>query len=309
MINSKDYHKDLKQNAEGKLNCEGSSHSPILLRHDTPFTVTYTYNIHWIVSLSCHQFRQIHFFFLEFFFSFFFFFSSQQRTDKEYNTRWDSYLYIYDSKIHWFSLINSFVIVIFLTFMVAMILLRALHLDISRYNDPSQEEAQEEYGWKLVHGDVFRTPNSPILLSVLTGNGVQILLMCLVTLALALLGFLSPSIRGSLVTVSLAFYVCFGYASGYTSARLYKMFGGEAWKRCVLLSATLVPGTLSFILIILNFFLVGAGSSAAIPFPTLVGLLALWILVSSPLCIIGAFVGFRKTVRTPPCSLLLQSSY
>jgi len=228
-----------------------------------------------------------------------------QQNDKAWATRWDNYLAPLDPKIHWFSLINSFVIVIFLSIMLAMIVLRALHLDIARYADVSQEEAQEEYGWKLVHGDVFRSPNSPILLAVLTGNGVQILLMSLVTLALALLGFLSPSIRGSLVTVALAFYVCFGYASGYTSARLYKMFGGEAWKRCVVLSATLVPGTLSFILIVLNFFLVGAGSSAAIPFPTLVGLLALWILVSSPLCFVGAFVGFRKTVRPPPCSLLL----
>jgi len=34
-----------------------------------------------------------------------------------------------------------------------------------------QEEAQEESGWKLVHGDVFRPPEfSPMLLSVLAGE-------------------------------------------------------------------------------------------------------------------------------------------
>jgi transmembrane 9 superfamily member 2/4 len=33
-----------------------------------------------------------------------------------------------------------------------------------------QEEAQEESGWKLVHGDVFRPPEfSPMLLAVLAG--------------------------------------------------------------------------------------------------------------------------------------------
>jgi transmembrane 9 superfamily protein 2/4 len=44
------------------------------------------------------------------------------------------YLKIQEPKIHWFNLINSVVIAVFLTTMVAMILLRALHRDISRYN-------------------------------------------------------------------------------------------------------------------------------------------------------------------------------
>jgi hypothetical protein len=31
--------------------------------------------------------------------------------------------------------------------------------DIAQYNDPSNlEDAKEESGWKLVHGDVFRPP-------------------------------------------------------------------------------------------------------------------------------------------------------
>jgi hypothetical protein len=49
-------------------------------------------------------------------------------------TRWDNYLHVLDPSIHWFSLVNSIVIVLFLTGMVAMILIRALHKDISRYN-------------------------------------------------------------------------------------------------------------------------------------------------------------------------------
>ena len=50
--------------------------------------------------------------------------------------------------------------------MVAMILLRTLHKDIARYNQiDSGEDAQEEFGWKLVHGDVFRPPRKGMLLS------------------------------------------------------------------------------------------------------------------------------------------------
>ncbi|KAF2351799.1 Nonaspanin (TM9SF), partial [Trinorchestia longiramus] len=52
-----------------------------------------------------------------------------------WSSRWD---YILDSMPHtniqWFSILNSLVIVLFLSAMVAMIMLRTLHKDIARYN-------------------------------------------------------------------------------------------------------------------------------------------------------------------------------
>lgn len=48
----------------------------------------------------------------------------------------------------------------------------------------------------------------------------------------------------------------------------------------------------------MNLVLWSKGSSAAVPFSTLVGLLALWLLVSVPLTFVGAFFGFRKRVNT-----------
>lgn len=50
------------------------------------------------------------------------------------------------------------------------------------YNVLFQEDAQEEFGWKLVHGDVFRAPKKGMLLSVFLGSGTQIFIMTLVTL-------------------------------------------------------------------------------------------------------------------------------
>lgn len=56
-----------------------------------------------------------------------------------------------DDQIHWFSIINSLMIVLFLSGMVAMIMMRTLHRDISKYNQlETADEAQEETGWKLV---------------------------------------------------------------------------------------------------------------------------------------------------------------
>ena len=58
---------------------------------------------------------------------------------------------------------------------------------------------QENFGWKLVHGDVFRPPTAIMLLSVLSGTGLQLLMMVFVTLVFACLGFLSLPNRGALV--------------------------------------------------------------------------------------------------------------
>ena len=41
---------------------------------------------------------------------------------------------------------------------------------------------QEEFGWKLVHGDVFRPPRQIMLLSVLVGSGLQLLLLTVLAL-------------------------------------------------------------------------------------------------------------------------------
>lgn len=50
----------------------------------------------------------------------------------------------------------------------------------------------------------------------------------------------------------------------------------------------------------MNLVLWYKGSSAAVPFLTLVELLALWFLVSVPLTFVGAFLGFRKRAIEHP---------
>lgn len=162
----------------------------------------------------------------------------------KWSSRWD---YILESMPHtniqWFSILNSLVIVLFLSGMVAMILLRTLHKDIARYNQMDcGEDAQEEFGWKLVHGDVFRPPRKGMLLAVFLGSGTQVFCMTLVTLAFACLGFLSPANRGALMTCSMVLYVLLGTPAGYVSARIYKSFGGIKWKSNVLLTSMVCPG-------------------------------------------------------------------
>lgn len=231
--------------------------------------------------------------------------SYKQRHDIKWASRWD---YILDSmpqaKIQWFSIANSLIIVLFLSGMVATILLRTIHKDLIKYNSSlnsgGEDVGEEEFGWKLVHGDVFRTPNYPLFLSVFVGTGVQIVAMTFITLFLACLGFLSPASRGALMTSAVVVYVLLGTPGGYYSARLYKMFGGENWAMNVMANAFLCPGIVFIIFFILNTVLWINDSSAAMPFLTLLSLLALWFLVSTPLVFIGSYLGFKKqTIENP----------
>lgn len=220
----------------------------------------------------------------------------------KWSSRWD---YILESMPHtniqWFSILNSLVIVLFLSGMVAMIMLRTLHKDIARYNQmESGEDAQEEFGWKLVHGDVFRPPRKGMLLSVFLGSGVQVTCMTLITLAFACLGFLSPANRGALMTCAMVLYVSLGTPAGYVSARIYKSFGGIKWKSNVLLTSIVCPGVVFCLFFVMNLVLWGEGSSGAVPFSTLVALLALWFGVSVPLTFVGAYFGFRKRALEHP---------
>jgi transmembrane 9 superfamily protein 2/4 len=228
-------------------------------------------------------------------------------TFKENNTikwasRWDYILVsMPPTNIQWFSILNSLVIVLFLSGMVAMILLRTIHKDLAKYNSAQNgDDVEEEFGWKLVHGDVFRAPHKSLLLSVFLGSGAQILIMTALTLALACLGFLSPASRGALMTTSMVCYVLLGLPAGYVSARMYKTFGGEKWAVNVLATAFLCPGVVFSLFFILNLVLWFNSSSAAIPFSTLIAILALWFLVSTPLVFVGSYFGFKKDVIEQP---------
>lgn len=272
---------DTKRKPDGGAEC-GSTKSPNLHLDDQggETEVAFTYGVYWRESKTA------------------------------WATRWDTYLHVFDPRIHWFSLINSAIIVVFLCGMVAAILMRALKKDIARYNrldsfnlddlsgsgGEAEDGVQEDSGWKLVHGDVFRTPRNPLLLSVFLGNGTQLFAMTGCTIVFALLGFLSPSSRGSLGTVMILLYTIFGFIGGYTSARVYKSFGGESWKRNIAMTPLLIPGIVFATFFLLNLFLWVKHASGAVPFTTMLVILGIWFVISVPLSFAGSWVGFRHAV-------------
>ncbi|KAF9268906.1 Nonaspanin [Marasmius fiardii PR-910] len=250
---------------------EEGSITPFILEGKNNQTIRYTYRVTWNESST------------------------------PWATRWDNYLHIFDPRIHWFSLINSIVIVIFLCAMVGLILYRSVSRDISRYNAIDlSEDVQEDWGWKLVHGEVFRTPKNPMLLAIMAGNGSQLCAMVAITLIFALLGFLSPSNRGSLATVMMVCWSFFGGVGGYISSRVYSSLGGANKRKNSFMTATILPTSIFIVVFILNFFLIMAGSSGAVPFGTLLLIILMWFGVSAPLSAVGAYYGTKHgAVRHP----------
>lgn len=216
-------------------------------------------------------------------------------------SRQDNYLKMTESQIHWFSIVNSCIVVLFLTAMVAMIIIRVLHKDFIRYNrmtdDP--EAQQEETGWKLVHADVFRPPRHGNLYAMLIGTGFQISAMAVLTMIFAAFGFLSPANRGGLMTALLMLFVFMSIFAGYFSARTYKMFGLSNWRKNTLLTSMFYPGLNFSVFFILNLFVWREKSSGAVPFGSMFALLFLWFGISVPLVYLGAYQGFKKSNINP----------
>jgi len=89
-------------------------------------------------------------------------------TSKEFESRFDRYLDFdfFEHQIHWFSIFNSFMMVIFLCGLVALILMKTLNKDYQRYlaSDQQHDEMNalieldkviDESGWKQIRGGWF----------------------------------------------------------------------------------------------------------------------------------------------------------
>jgi transmembrane 9 superfamily member 2/4 len=211
------------------------------------------------------------------------------------------------AQVHWYSITNSILVVLFLSLLVISILVRNLKRDIAAYNalsaldDETADDTADETGWKLVHADVFRPPSSyPMLYCVFLGSGAQLAMTVLIAICLSAVGFLSPARRGSLINTFLAFYVLAGSLAGYVSSRLYKAFKGRQWQVCTILTAVLFPGIGFGIFLFFNIILWMMQSSGSAPFVDVMILAALWCCVSIPLVFVGAYFGYKKeTIEFP----------
>ncbi|XP_057483220.1 transmembrane 9 superfamily member 5-like [Actinidia eriantha] len=225
-------------------------------------------------------------------------------TSIEFENRMDKYsrasLFPTHRQIHWFSFINSIVIMVLLMGLLMVLFMRHLKNDLKRLANGDEEE-DKVVGWKYIHGDVFRCPPRMVLFSAILGTGTQLLTLVFFLFVLAFLGILYPYSRGALCTSLVVVYTLTSTISGYSTASFYNQFVETGWERSVLLAGFLYVGPLFVILFTLNTIAIFYGVTAALPFGTIVVILFVLTLVSFPLLAFGGAIGyhFRTKFQAP----------
>ncbi|XP_031553580.1 transmembrane 9 superfamily member 3-like [Actinia tenebrosa] len=226
----------------------------------------------------------------------------------EFSKRYEKYLdpSFFQHRIHWFSIFNSFMMVIFLVGLVSMILMRTLRKDYARYSkdddlDDMERDLGDEYGWKQVHGDVFRPASHRLLFSSLIGTGYHLCCVAFLVVLFTIMGDLYTG-RGSILSAAIFVYAACAPLNGYFGAGLYSRQGGRQWIRQLVVGALLFPSLVCCTAFVINFIAIYYHASRAIPFGTMVAVACIVMFVILPLNLVGTVLG-RNLAGAPdaPC--------
>eukprot|EP00466_Bigelowiella_natans_P018981 jgi/Bigna1/55590/estExt_Genewise1Plus.C_640042 len=169
-------------------------------------------------------------------------------TQKKFSNRFDRYLDsgFFEHKIHWFSVFNSVMMVVFLCGLVSLVLMRVLRNDYSRYSLDEEDMdmvlerlSGEEVGWKQIHQDVFSQPKFLELYASLIGTGYQLFVLTFWGILISVIGSLH-TMRGSIPSMLLICYALTCFISGYTGGSFYKRYGGACFITIIPLSSSLI---------------------------------------------------------------------
>jgi transmembrane 9 superfamily protein 3 len=211
-----------------------------------------------------------------------------------FKDRYDRYhdFDFFEHQIHWFSIFNSFMMVIFLVGMVALILMRTLKNDFTRFTSEEDdlELHPDESGWKQVHGDVFRPPRNAAVYAALLGTGYQLFFVGFFVISIVLLGTFYHE-RGTIATVSIVGYCLTSFVAGYTGGSYYKRNNGKKWKQVMVMTASLIPGLFFGMALMLNFISVFYDATPSLSFKSMFVMMLIWVFVQNPLVFVGTIVG------------------
>lgn len=228
-------------------------------------------------------------------------------SDVKFEDRFNKYLdpAVFKPRIHWFSIFNSFMMVVFLVGLVSMILMRTLRRDYARYSrdefDDLERDLGDEYGWKQIHTDVFRAPKYPLILSALIGTGYQVAFVSFIVIISAIAGELYTE-RGSILNTAIYAYALLSPINGFFGGSMYTELQGRNWIKQSLVSAALLPSLVCGTAFMINFIAIYYHASRAIPFGTMVLVALICLFIILPLTLLGTIVGRNtRSHSTNPC--------
>uniref|UniRef100_A0A672LIA7 Transmembrane 9 superfamily member n=1 Tax=Sinocyclocheilus grahami TaxID=75366 RepID=A0A672LIA7_SINGR len=170
-----------------------------------------------------------------------------------------------------------------------------LRKDYARYSkeeemDDMDRDLGDEYGWKQVHGDVFRPSSHPMIFSSLIGSGCQIFSVSFIVIILAMIEDLYTE-RGSMLSTAIFVYAATSPVNGYFGGSLYAKQGGRRWIKQMFIGAFLIPAMVCGTAFFINFIAIYYHASRAIPFGTMVAVCCICFFVILPLNLVGTILG------------------
>ncbi|KFM65197.1 Transmembrane 9 superfamily member 1, partial [Stegodyphus mimosarum] len=108
---------------------------------------------------------------------------------------------------------------------------------------------------------------------------------------MALLDLFNVHNHGTMNAIAFLLYAFTSVVAGYVSASMYKQMGGKLWVWNINLTSFLFSGPFFIIWSIQNSIAWAYSSTQALPFTTILLLLAVWLCVGYPLCIMGGILG------------------
>ena len=227
------------------------------------------------------------------------------KSNVSFSSRYDHFFSLKGS-YRWTGLIFSNILIFIFTFGIFIILTKTVNKDLDKYNADSvisDTVTIDEYGWKQISGDVFRSPRHQKTLSTFIGTGFEILCLLVVSLILSLIGFIKPEIRSKMINYIFMCCIMFGIISGYVSTLIYRYIGGKEWLKNCIITAFFFPIISLTILGIIRILMTFEQSSASFKISQMALLCFLWLFVSSPLVFAGTLISLMKKKITYPCKI------
>lgn len=249
----------------------------------------------------------------------------------EFDQRFHKYLAydFFEHSIHWYSIVNSFILVLLLVCLVFLILVRTLKADYDRYDRfaESEEDFLDEYdknmdddsGWKQIHGDVFRAPSQVRPLAIFLGSGAQLLTTAFVVVLYAIAKGMWPG-RGTLLSLSFYVYALAGVAGGFVSSAYHTYVSsktrpgvvgsvgasakaaGSDWVQVLVGTWAFFPSLAVATNFLTNVISLGWGAAGSIPFGAVVQVALVWAVLGFPSVVIGTLMGRHwNGLPAPPC--------
>ncbi|VEU23043.1 DEKNAAC104057 [Brettanomyces naardenensis] len=188
-------------------------------------------------------------------------------------------------RMHWFAVINSLVLVSFLSLIAAVVLLKTLNSDLH----------QHQHNWEAVADEVFIQPVKMTWLCVLAGTGIQ-LFFTIAGVCVLLSTRISPPTE-SILSLAMTLFVVAGFFAGFSSVQFYHRFAAtyntsqSLW--IAFLSGSLLSALCLIVQAVCSLLTYEQHSSRALQVSTVLALVGIYVLIQVPISLIGGYLSCK----------------